>query len=341
MYKLIRPLLFNFDEERVHDALARGMTMVSQPLVLKLLAKFYEFEHSLLYTNVFGIDFANPVGLAAGYDKRGARVDFLASLGFGFIEVGTVTPRAQLGNPKPRLFHLQKEEALLNRMGFNNEGAETLEIRLKRRASSVILGVNIGKNKETSNEKALSDYLACFEKFAPLANYIAVNVSSPNTPGLRNLQTKSFLRELLARLQKPTPVFIKIAPELSVFQLDDIIGEIEQRPYTGIIATNTFKQERSGIGEGGVSGKPLAKRSCEVIRYIFDQSHGKIPIIGLGGIFCAEDAYEKIRAGASLVQLYTGLIYEGPGLVKKIKKGLVRLLARDGFPSVAEAVGKH
>ncbi len=340
MYKLIRPVLFSFNAESVHDAVMNSMQLFSRPFVYSLVSKLLDFEHPALHTNVLGIDFANPVGLAAGYDKSGRCIDFLASFGFGFIEVGTVTPRAQVGNPKPRLFHLPSEKGLFNRMGFNNEGVQTLAARLRKRKSRVPVGANIGKNKETPLDKSLDDYCECFEKLAPLADYIVINVSSPNTPGLRDLQKKAFLQELLGRLQGAIPVFVKIAPELSALQLDGIMQAVTERTYTGIIATNTVKQSRADIGEGGLSGRPLAKSSTKVIRYIYDQSKGYIPIIGVGGIFSAEDAYEKIRAGASLIQIYTGFIYEGPRVIARIKQGLVKYLQRDGFASLTDAVGK-
>ena len=297
--------------------------------------KEYAFDRPALHTEVFGLQFANPIGLAAGFDKHATALPQLASLGFGFLEVGTVTPKAQPGNPKPRMFRIPEEQAMLNRMGFNSNGAEWLAEKLNSQKLAVPLGINIGKNKDTSNERATEDYVECFRMFAQFAEYIAINVSSPNTPGLRDLQEKAFLQNLLARLPKQFPVFVKIAPELSNAQLQDIADAVGNREHTGIIATNTLKTE-----EGGISGKPLRNRSTHVIRELYRISKGEIPIIGVGGIFSADDAYEKIRAGSCLVQLYTGLEYQGPGLIKKLKQGLVELLQRDGFASVGQAVGK-
>lgn len=339
MYKLLRPVLFRFDAERVHNATSKIAERLSHAWVRALTSKLYGFEHPSLRVNVCGIDFPNPVGLAAGYDKNGKMIDFLSGFGFGFLEVGTVTPRPQEGNLKPRLFHLRQQRALFNRMGFNNEGVEALVIRLQKRKSSVIIGANIGKNKDTPNENAWQDYVHCFKAIAQVVDYAVVNVSSPNTPNLRELLEKHALEEILGHIQgtetKKIPVFLKIAPELSEAHINDIVQVAKKAQIAGIIATNTLK-----IEGGGLSGRPLQQRSLEVIRSLYRNSRGALPIIGVGGIFSAQDAYEKIKAGASLVQVYTGLIYEGPALVQKIKKGLVTLLTRDGFSSIAEAVGK-
>jgi len=336
---MVRPFLFRFDAEYIHNATIRTATRLSRSWFGKTISSIYGFEHPVLQTNVLGIHFLNPVGLAAGYDKKGECVDFFGELGFGFIEVGTVTPRPQAGQAKPRLFHLPREKALLNRMGFNNEGVQALAERLRKRKSSVVVGANIGKNKDTPNELAWQDYAYCSKTIAPLVDYVVVNVSSPNTPGLRKLQEKASLEKLLETMQTSMPLFVKIAPELSPRQLDEVVQVLMQRKNTGIIATNTLKQVRQHVGEGGISGKPLAKRSCEVVRYLYQQSSGQIPIIGVGGIFSAQDAYEKIKAGASLVQVYTGLIYEGPGIVKSLLQGLAKLLLREGFSSLGQAVG--
>jgi len=292
-----------------------------------------------LEREVFGIKFSNPVGLAAGFDKEAQFVDEFASLGFGFIEIGTITPKGQPGNPKPRLFRLKEDEALINRMGFNNEGVDMAVNRLKKRKSKVIVGGNIGKNKLTPNEEAFRDYEISFEALFEHVDYFAVNVSSPNTPNLRELQEKEPLKQLLMRLiernkskKQPKPILLKIAPDLTDEQLQDIIDIVEELNLAGVIATNTTIS-REGlsidqsllekIGDGGLSGKPLKDRSTEVIRYLHDHSTSKFPIIGVGGINAPEDALEKIRAGASLIQLYTGFIYQGPSLIKKINKQLV------------------
>lgn len=294
-----------------------------------------------LKKELFGITFPNPVGLAAGFDKDARYVDTLACLGFGFVEIGTVTPLPQPGNEKPRLFRLPKDQALINRMGFNNEGVNAAADRLKKRKSNLIIGGNIGKNKMTPNENAMDDYAKCFHALYDIVDYFTVNVSSPNTPGLRGLQEKEPLRRLLLHLQelnkqKPVakPVLLKIAPDLSDDQLDDIIEIVYETKISGIVATNTTisrealrtsPNEVMDMGAGGLSGMPLQKRSTYIISYIYKKSGGRIPVIASGGIFTAEDAYEKLSAGASLVQVYTGFIYEGPGIVKKICKGLVEM----------------
>lgn len=288
---------------------------------------------------LFGLTFTNSVGLAAGFDKDAKLFDELSAFGFGFIEVGTVTPKAQEGNPKPRMFRLPKDEALINRMGFNNEGADAMVERLKKRKNfSVMIGGNIGKNKTTPNESAIADYETCFEKLFNYVDYFVVNVSSPNTPNLRELQDKEPLKKLLSRLKEinsqkknPKPILLKIAPDLTNEQLDDIISIVKETRIDGVVATNTTISRENvvtdetkirTIGNGGLSGKPLAKRSTEVIKYLSEKSNKSFPIIASGGIHTAEDAKEKIKAGATLVQVYTGFIYEGPAIAKKICKGL-------------------
>ena len=338
MYKLIRPLLFRGDVETMHER-ALGLGRVFSGARLQgAIRRLYAFDHSSLHVHIFGIDFPNPVGLAAGFDKNGYLLDILGAFGFGFIEIGTVTPRPQPGNPRPRLFRMEREQGLVNRLGFNNEGVEVIAQRLKKRTSSIIVGVNIGKNKDTPNEKAVEDYETCFRALRELVDYIVVNVSSPNTPNLRKLQEKDSLTTILTRLQElnknKKPILLKVAPDLLDGQLDDIIEVVRKTEIAGIVATNTIKTE-----DGGLSGRPLQNRSTEVIRYLHQKSQGTIPIIGVGGIFSGRDAYEKIIAGSSLVQLYTGLIYEGPGLVKNIKKDLVTRIKADGFSNIEEAVG--
>ncbi|MBI2355979.1 MAG: quinone-dependent dihydroorotate dehydrogenase [Candidatus Doudnabacteria bacterium] len=355
MYKLIRPILFQIPAETVYGAVAKTCQAITP--FSGIFEKLFAFEHPMLETEVFGMKFKNPVGLAPGYDKFGAFTKFLSALGFGFIEVGSITPLPQPGNPKPRMFRLTSDEALVNRMGFNSIGMHRVAENLKKISErNFILGVNLGKNKATSNEHALQDYLAAFNYLAPLADYVVVNVSSPNTPGLRQLQNKAPLLEIFKALQQANqklsirkPLLLKVAPDLSNGQLDDIAAIVLETKIDGIIANNTTvsrdglktsPEEIRRIGEGGLSGRPIAKRTTEVISYLYQRLQGRTPIIGAGGIFSAEDAYEKIKAGASLVQVYTGIVYEGPGLIKKIKQGLVELLKRDGFKNIAEAVGK-
>jgi dihydroorotate dehydrogenase len=340
MYRyLLQPLLFRLDAEKAHYLTFDLLKILFKiPLVSALFRWYYAVEHASLEREVFGLRFKNPVGLAAGLDKNAVLVDELAALGFGFIEIGTVTPVAQPGNDKPRLFRLKADQALINRMGFNNEGAAAAAARLRRRHTKVLIGGNIGKNKITPNENALQDYLLCFRALYEVVDYFVVNVSSPNTPGLRALQEKEPLTELLQTLQnenaqqaKPKPILLKIAPDLSEPQLDDIIDIVKQTGIAGVIATNTtvgregLQSEPTLVAQaGGLSGQPVRQLSTEVIRYLHRQSGGAFPIIGVGGIHTAADALEKLEAGASLVQIYTGFVYEGPSLVKRINQALVR-----------------
>ena len=300
----------------------------------------FRVKDTSLEREVFGLKFDNPVGLAAGFDKDAKLFDELASFGFGFIEIGTVTPLPQDGNPKPRLFRLKDDSGLINRMGFNNQGIEAVVARLRRKKSDIIIGGNIGKNKVTPNEEAANDYAICFEKLFPYVDYFAVNVSSPNTPGLRDLQEKEPLTALLNSLQKLNnkkdirkPILLKIAPDLTNEQLDDIITIVADTKIDGVIATNTTinrsglktdKNKVDAIGIGGLSGKPVGLRSTQVIKYLADKSNRAFPIIGVGGIHSAEDALEKLDAGATLLQVYTGFIYEGPSLVKRINKAILK-----------------
>lgn len=342
MYKsLIKPFLFLKKPEDAHHLTFSLMRAIFNfPVIKPVLKNLYHFEDSALEKEVFGLKFKNPVGLAAGLDKDAQFINELEMLGFGFIEIGTLTPRPQSGNPQPRLFRLPGDEALMNRMGFNNGGVEAAVERLKRTKAKVLIGGNIGKNKDTPNDQAIEDYLKCLEALHPLVDYFVVNVSSPNTPNLRDLQEKEPLKKLLAAVKeanakkdKPRPILLKIAPDLTDGQLDDIVEIVEDTGVDGVIATNTtidydvVQKERDAvraIGSGGVSGKPLRARSTEVIRYLSRKSGKRFPIIGVGGIFTAEDAIEKLEAGASLVQVYSGMIYEGPAMVKKIKKGIAR-----------------
>lgn len=346
MYKkLFKPLLFHLPPEAAHH-LTFDMTKVSfnLPGAKAILKETYAFEDPRLEREVFGLKFKNPVGLAAGFDKDAKLIDEMAQLGFGFIEIGTLTPKPQSGNPLPRLFRIPQDLALINRMGFNNGGVLAAVERLKKRKSDVIIGGNIGKNKVTPNENAIDDYLYCLEALHDYVDYFVVNVSSPNTPNLRDLQEKEPLKALLlavkdanGKKEKPKPILLKIAPDLTDGQLDDIIQIVNETQIDGVIATNTTidrtqlktpPQEVEAIGAGGVSGKVLSSRSTEVIRYLYQNSGGSFPIIGVGGIFSAEDAIEKLEAGASLIQVYSGMIYEGPGLIKQIKKGLTAYFSK-------------
>ena len=341
MYKLlISRILFLFDAEQVHYFVCEVLHIAFKiPFVPALVRFMYTYEHPDLVQEVAGLRFRNPVGLAAGFDKNAEMVDQLEAMGFGFIEIGTVTPKPQPGNDKPRLFRLKSDKGLINRMGFNNKGAAVAAAKLRERKSKILVGGNIGKNKDTPNDQALSDYLICFRELFDVVDYFVVNVSSPNTPGLRDLQEKEPLTALLRELQKknlekftPKPIFLKIAPDLTLSQLDDIIDIVKETRIAGVIATNTTisreglkasEEEIKKIGAGGLSGAPLTHRATEVIRYICEKSGNAFPVIGVGGIISPQDALEKRNAGASLVQLYTGFIYEGPALASKICKALV------------------
>jgi len=373
MYKwLILPILFRFDAEQVHHFVCGTLKILFKiPGIPFVFRQLFNYEHPSLEREVFGLKFKNPVGLAAGFDKNAELMDELACLGFGFVEIGTVTPLPQDGNEKPRLFRLKLDRALINRMGFNNHGAAAAAERLRKRKTNILIGGNIGKNKLTPNENALDDYIKSFDALYDTVDYFVVNVSSPNTPGLRDLQEKEPLMKILAALkqraeelaevgpshgneqgakgkktkspiarqivtnhqsQTPKPILLKIAPDLTDSQLDDIIEIVTSTKIAGVIAANTTisrsdlltdDSEIKKIGAGGLSGAPLTHRSTEVIRYICDKSNRAFPVIGVGGISSPEDAKAKLDAGASLVQIYTGFIYEGPGLAKQICKALV------------------
>lgn len=312
--------------------------------VKKLISSSFTLKHTALHKEIFGLPFTNPVGLGAGFDKNALYLNELEALGFGFVEIGTVTPLPQPGNDKPRLFRLPADKALINRMGFNNNGVKAVAARLaarKKENSTLIVGGNIGKNKITANEDAWKDYCICFEELFDYVDYFVVNVSSPNTPGLRALQDKDALKQIFSELQDknqkksaPKPILLKIAPDLTQGQLDDIISLSFEVNLHGLVATNTTisreglattEQTIATIGAGGLSGRPVRERSTEVVRYLSNGTAGKIPIIASGGIFTGEDAAEKIHAGASLVQVWTGFIYEGPSVVKKICKHLLQV----------------
>ena len=345
MYQLIKPLLFKFDPEKVHYFVTRSLKRFNKfPGGAALSRALWGLDDAMLEKEVFGLKFKNPVGLAAGFDKNADTISEMANLGFGFIEVGTVTPLAQPGNPKPRMFRLPEDSALINRMGFNNAGmdaaAENIAAYRKKAPAAqkgLIIGGNIGKNKLTPNEDAVGDYVKCFDRLFNVVDYFVVNVSSPNTPGLRELQEKAPLMQLLNTLEQRNskngisrPILLKIAPDLTNSQLNDIVEIVQQSGIAGVIATNTTISREGLVSPGqlknetgGLSGKPVAKRSTEVIQYLFEKSKGSFPIIGVGGIHSPEDALDKIAAGASLVQLYTGFIYEGPGLIGRINKAIL------------------
>ncbi|MDG1035618.1 MAG: quinone-dependent dihydroorotate dehydrogenase [Crocinitomicaceae bacterium] len=340
MFKLIRSVLFLFDPEKIHYFTAWLIcTTLSIPGMKTLWTKRFRLEDSRLKTKVFGIEFDNPVGLAAGFDKNASMFNDLAYCGFGFIEIGTVTPLGQPGNEKPRLFRLKEDAGIINRMGFNNDGVDNALKNLKIKKTKLIIGGNIGKNKSTPNEEATQDYIKSFNALFDVVDYFVVNVSSPNTPNLRALQEREPLTELLKSLQlenakqaERKPILLKIAPDLTDAQLDDIIEIVQEVRLDGVIATNTTisrdglktsNDRIESIGAGGLSGKPVKARSTEVIRYLATKSNKAFPIVGVGGIHSAEDALEKMDAGADLVQLYTGFVYEGPKLVKDINKAIL------------------
>jgi len=342
MYRLIKPLFFQLDPEKAHHFVVKNLKWFHEhfPFGKTILRSSFDIHIKGLEREVFGLKFRNPVGLAAGFDKNGEYIEALSDLGFGFIEVGTVTPLPQPGNDLPRMFRLTEDSALINRMGFNNKGVDTLAERLrvlKLKDKTIIIGGNIGKNKNTPNEEAVNDYVKCFDRLFDVVDYFVVNVSSPNTPGLRALQEKEPLTLLLNTLQQRNskngisrPILLKIAPDLTNEQLDDIVDIVKGTGIAGVIATNTtisreglYSSATLKAETGGLSGKPLTLRSTEVIRYLSQKSNKAFPIIGVGGIHSPQDAKDKLEAGASLVQLYTGFIYEGPGLVKRICKSLI------------------
>lgn len=343
--KLMRPVAFSMDAERAHEfgmaALRRGLA--SPWYVDDQSFGFEPIEH-------FGLKFKNPLGLAAGFDKNGVAVEQLARLGFGFVEVGTVTQFAQRGNEKPRMFRLADDAALINRLGFNNDGSTALADRLRQYDRICIIGVNIGKNKEVPNDAAIENFVAAFESIHDVADYITVNVSSPNTLGLRDLQNTRSLDDLLSELTRRNrkmgerPLLVKIAPDLADSDIDDIVDVCVSHGCSGIIATNTTisregLHSKDAVETGGLSGRPLAKRANAVISRVFRRANGRLAVVGVGGVFLAEDAFEKIRSGASLVQAYTGFIYGGPSFAAETLSGLSKLLEDNGFADVASAVG--
>ena len=338
MYKkFLSPILFLFDPEFIHNVTFRIIKLLFKiPLFAFFVEKFYKLNHPSLKTKILGLDFPNPVGMAAGFDKNATHINEFEKFGFGFIEVGTITPEPQKGNPKKRLFRLKDDSAIINRMGFNNDGLKTIKARLTNK-KSIIVGGNIGKNKNTLNKDAKKDYLTCFKELYDILDYFVINVSSPNTIGLRELQSKFFLNDLFKDINSfrnsnkiSKPVLLKISPDLTKKKVDEILNVISKNNIDGIIATNTTidnhkLKSKSKYEKGGISGVPLFEKSNSMISYISKKTMGKLPIIGVGGIQSPDDAIKKIRAGACLVQLYTGIIYEGPGLIKKINKKLVSI----------------
>ena len=338
MYKkIILPFLFLFDPEKVHNFTFLFFKIsLNLPFIGFFIEKIYSVKNNKLERKLFGLEFKNPVGLAAGFDKNAKLYKELSRFGFGFVEIGTVTPEPQQGNPKKRLFRLTNDQGIINRMGFNNDGMAKIALRLKKN-KNILIGGNIGKNKNTPNTQAVNDYLLCFNHLYDFVDYFVVNVSSPNTPNLRELQNKDSLSLILKSLKdenlkktKPKPILLKISPDLSYQNLSEIVDLVVSLKIDGIIATNTTINRDNLISEhknesGGLSGRPVAKKSNEVIKYISEKSNGLIPIIGVGGIHSAQDAIDKIKAGADLVQIYTGFIYEGPSLIKAINKALVSL----------------
>lgn len=346
---LVRPLLFRLPAETAHELALHSLSLVPPSLIAKRV------DNPALSIKRFGLTFPNPIGLAAGFDKNGIALQPLAALGFGFIEAGTVTYHPQPGNPRPRLFRLSEDQALINRAGFNNEGAAAFAQRVSKNRPDCVLGVSIGKSKITPLEKATEDYLASFNLVHDVADYIAINVSSPNTPQLRELQQSQQLESLLSalqtrrnELQKHVPLLVKLSPDLERRDLEMIVDVIARLKIDGIIATNTtisrdnLRTDATRVaacGEGGLSGRPLKDTSTRMIAELYELTRGRIPLIGVGGIFSAEDAWEKIAAGASLVQLYTGFIYQGPRIAQQISEDLAKILAREGFPNLDAAVG--
>jgi len=341
MYKsLIRPILFCFDPEKVHYFTFSIIKFISKiPFAPNIIKTIYQVNDKALERNLFGLTFKNPVGLAAGFDKNAVLFNELANFGFGFIEIGTVTPKGQVGNPKKRLFRLKTDQGIINRMGFNNKGLEAAIAELKKNKGTLLIGGNIGKNTDTAPEDYTSDYLQCFKALHPYVDYFVLNVSCPNVSSHAKLNDKDYLEELIRTVQDANmdfkiqkPILLKIAPDLNTTQLDEIIELVAKTKIEGVIASNTSisrdllqvsKEKLDGIGNGGLSGQPIREKSTQVIKYLAKKSNKAFPIIGVGGIHSAQDALEKIDAGADLVQIYTGFIYEGPKLIKAINKAIL------------------
>ncbi|HXF74482.1 MAG TPA: quinone-dependent dihydroorotate dehydrogenase [Methylomirabilota bacterium] len=361
LYKsMIRPLLFRKDPEASHEMILALLARLE--FLSGILEEVFAVKDQRLAVKVGPLTCPNPVGLAGGFDKNAVAPRVIASFGFGFMEIGAVTAQAQPGNPKPRLYRLPEDDALINRLGFNNEGAEAIAAKLERLRArgawpKIPLGINIGRTKIVETKDAAADFLACFRKTFPHGDFFTVNVSSPNTPNLRDLQEKNLLSDLLSAMQEenrrlatwaridPKPVFLKIAPDMDFTQVDEIIEVVTAANLAGIVATNATAFMRENLksrhaGEpGGLSGRPITALATSFVAHIYRQTRGRLPIIGVGGVFDAQDAYDKIKAGASAVQIYTGWVYEGPGAVKRINKGLLRLLECDGLSHISQAVG--
>lgn len=338
MYKLlVRPILFSFDPEKIHYFTFSAIRFLTRiPGISNVFKSLYAVNDKRLERQLFGLTFKNPVGLAAGFDKNAVLYNELANFGFGFIEIGTVTPNAQVGNPKKRLFRLKEDQGIINRMGFNNEGLEAAITELKKNKGRLIIGGNIGKNTDTKPEDYTEDYTTCFKALHPYVDYFVLNVSCPNVGSHAKLTDKDYLIELITAVQSinntyetQKPILLKIAPDLNNIQLDEIIELVEQTKIDGVIASNT-SVSRDGLEssnkteKGGLSGQPISEKSTEIIRYLSKTSNKTFPIIGVGGIHSAKDALDKIEAGADLVQIYTGFIYEGPKLIKQINKAILK-----------------
>jgi dihydroorotate dehydrogenase len=355
---IIRPILFRLPAESAHEFALKSVSIALSSQVLRHAVSHRTQANPVTKVSRFGLNFSNPIGLAAGFDKNGTAVQPLGALGFGFLEVGTVTNQPQPGNPKPRIFRLPRDRALLNRLGFNNFGAKQVVENLRSTSRDCVVGVNIGKSRDVPIEEAIADYLASFEAVYKVADYVAINVSSPNTPQLRELQQSRLLSDLLRSLQQrntelagehsPKPLLLKIAPDLTPQDIESIVEVATHNKISGMIATNTTISREglrtdpakvAAFGQGGLSGAPLRERSNQIISNIYQLTRGALPIVGAGGVFTAEDAWEKICAGASLIQLYTGFIYEGPRVAYKLNQGLARIMKRAGLKSLDEAVG--
>ncbi|KAB8139878.1 quinone-dependent dihydroorotate dehydrogenase [Chloroflexia bacterium SDU3-3] len=354
LYHLLKPIIFRFPPELAHDQTVHALKLAQRiPLAHRALEALFHFEDPILAGECAGMRFVNPFGMAAGFDKQAELIPGLAMLGFGHVEIGTVTPLPQPGNPRPRMFRLLRDDALVNRMGFNSEGMYVATRNLERHGAGghALVGVNIGKNKVTPLARASDDYVRAFDQLASFGRYVAVNISSPNTPGLRKLHDRAALAELLGalaernrQLPQPRPIFVKVSPDETPAQLDAVVEAALGTGMAGFIAGNTTVS-RAGIrsfvgGEiGGLSGRPLTLRARSLIAHLHRATSGNMPVIGVGGIMNAEDAYLHLRAGASMLQIYTVMVYEGPGVVRTLKQGLADLLRRDGFRSLGEAVG--
>tara|TARA_B100001123_G_C15214871_1_gene988799 strand:- start:447 stop:1493 length:1047 start_codon:yes stop_codon:yes gene_type:complete len=346
MFSVLRPFLFNLDPESAHDLAIKSLKLNPFP------KKMFEVEdEQILGIKVFGKSFPNPIGLAAGFDKSAEAYNSLLRLGFGFVEVGTVTPLKQFGNPKPRIFRLEEDEALINRLGFNNDGMETIKKRIKSKKKNGILGINIGPNKETQNQK--NDFCIGLKNFFDVADYITINISSPNTENLRDFHDQKKLEDLLITLNKikkenhtDTPLLLKVSPDINDNDINQIVDLAIKNDLSAIILTNTTNGNRDNLlseikkEEGGLSGEPLQQISTSIIKKFYKQLKGKIPIIGVGGVNSGKSAYEKIIAGASLLQLYTSFVYKGPSVVKEIKKELIHILKTEGIKNIKDAIGK-